>query len=158
MGMKVRDVMTKHPICATQDITLEAVACLMVDCDCGAIPVVGDQLTKLPIGMVTDRDIVSRAVAAGRSHRDTVVGDIMTAPAFTITEDSDLEHCIALMEERQIRRVIVVDKRGSASGIVAQADIAAHASKRLTGELLEQVSRPTADTTAEAHRFVRMHE
>jgi CBS domain-containing protein len=156
--MKVRDVMTKHPICATQDTTLEAVACLMVDCDCGAIPIVGDLLTKFPVGVVTDRDIVARAVATGRSNRDTLAGDIMTAPAFTITEDADLDRCIALMEERQIRRVIVVDERGGASGIVAQADVAHHASKRLTGELLEQVSRPTTDTSADAHRFVRMHE
>jgi CBS domain-containing protein len=155
--MKVRDAMTRHPICCTPDTSLEAVACMMVDCDCGSIPVVGDLLTKFPIGMITDRDIVARAVATGRPSLDTVAGDCMTAPAFTITEDAELGDCIALMEERQIRRVIVVDREGGVSGVIAQADIARHVSKKHSGELLEQVSRPAQDTSAEAHRFVRLH-
>src|SRR5687768_6862461 len=103
--MKVREVMTQHPICCTPDTTLEAAACLMCDCDCGAIPVVGDLLTKMPVGIITDRDIVVRGVATGRKG-NALVRECMTTPAFTITEDADLDDCIELLEQRQIRRVL----------------------------------------------------
>jgi CBS domain-containing protein len=66
----------------------------------------------------------------------------MTSPAVTVAEDEDLGDVVDLLERRQIRRAIVVDQNGAVSGIVAQADIAAHASKRKTGELVREVSQP----------------
>jgi CBS domain-containing protein len=142
--MNVREVMTPHPTCCTADSTLEEAARLMVDCDCGAIPVVDDEIEKKPIGIITDRDIVVRAIAAGRDPQGISVGDCMSAPAVSVREDTDLDECVALLEDRQIRRVVVVDGDGKCIGIVAQADVAMHASKRRSGELLEQVSRPVA--------------
>ena len=67
----------------------------------------------------------------------------MTTPAITVTEETDLDDCIEMLERAQIRRMIVVDDRGRCTGIVAQADIASHTSKRKTGELLRSVSRPS---------------
>ena len=140
--MNVRDVMTKDPTCCTPDTSLEAVARLMVDVDCGAIPVVGDLASRFPIGIITDRDVVTRVVAAGKNPLALVARDCATMPAVTVTEDTSLDDCCDLLEINQLRRVIVVDREGRVSGIVAQADIAAHASKRKAGELVRQVSHP----------------
>jgi len=141
--MKIRDVMTQEPTCCTPETSLEAVARLMVDCDCGAIPVVGDLAGKFPVGLITDRDIVTRVVAAGKNPFELVARDCMTAPAITVTDETDLEECIDMLELNQIRRCIVVDRDGRICGIVAQADIAAHASKRKAGEMVREVSQPT---------------
>jgi CBS domain-containing protein len=141
--MKVREVMTKQPTCCTPDTSLEAVARLMLDCDCGLIPVVGDLAGKFPIGVITDRDIVSRAIAGGKNPLELTARDCMTMPAITVTEDTGLHDCCDLLEINQIRRVLIVDRDGRLTGVVAQADVAAHASKRLAGELLREVSQPT---------------
>ena len=140
--MKISDLMTKSPQCATADTNLTDVARMMIDCDCGAVPVVGDPLTRLPVGMVTDRDIVVRAIAAGLDPTVMVARDVMSTPAITIRDDMSLRDAIALLEEHQIRRAIVVDQLGACVGIVSPADIAAHSSKRKAGELLQEVSQP----------------
>jgi predicted transcriptional regulator len=114
----------------------------MADGDCGAIPVI-DEVERFPIGIITDRDIVVRAVATAGTT-ELRVRDCMTSPAVTVTEDMDLNDCVSLLEKAQLRRLIVVDRDGRCAGIVAQADVASHASKRKTGELLRYVSRPSA--------------
>lgn len=139
--MKIRDMMTRSPATCTPEVTLEAVARLMRAADCGMIPVVGDD--EMPIGAITDRDIVIRALADGGTPQ-AIVRDYMSAPAITVTEDTTLDDCIDLLEERQIRRVIVVDVNGRCVGVVAQADIAEHASKRKAAEMLQEVSKPAS--------------
>lgn len=141
--MHVRDVMTKAPACCTPDTTLEEVAHMMVERDCGAIPIVGDLTTRMPLGIITDRDIVTRTLAKGRDPKGMTVRDCMTTPAVTIVEQARLHECVQLLELSQIRRVIVIDSSGACVGIVAQADIARHASKRETGDLVQQVSKPS---------------
>ena len=137
--MKVRDVMTRQPSCCLPGDTIEAVARRMAELDCGALPVVGD-LDRFPIGIITDRDIVVRAIAAKQGPQPHV-RDCMTTPAITVTEGTDLDECIELLERAQIRRMIVVDEHGRCTGIVAVADVAGHTSKRKTGKLLRYVSR-----------------
>jgi CBS domain-containing protein len=139
--MKARDVMTKSPTCATPDARLEAIARMMIQCDCGGIPIVAEE-SGMPIGIVTDRDIVVRTVADGLDPLVLTARDCMTTPAVTVDEDEDLSEIVDLLERRQLRRVIVVDRTGAVSGIIAQADIAAHTSKRKAGELLKEVSHP----------------
>lgn len=136
--------MTKSPTCATPDARIEAVARMMVQCDCGAIPVVSDE-TGLPIGLVTDRDVVVRTIARGTNPLGQTARDCMTTPAVTVSENQDLSDVVALLERRQIRRVMVVDQTGALSGILSLADIAAHASKRKVGELLREVSTPLSE-------------
>jgi len=140
--MRVRDVMTKNPACCTPDTPLGIVARMMVECDCGAIPVVGGLSARMPLGIITDRDIVTRAIARGRDPMGLTARDCMTSPAITIVAEARLQECVQLLELSQIRRVIVVDAPGGCVGIVAQADIAEHASKRQTGDLVRQVSKP----------------
>lgn len=146
--MRIREVMTKDPACCTPEMSLEVAARLMVARDCGAIPVVGDLVSRMPLGLITDRDIVTRAVARGLDPRTTPVRDCMTAPALTVFEDTSVHDCVEMLELDQIRRAIVVDPRGQVIGMVAQADIALHASKRQTGDLVREVSRPTAPALA----------
>ena len=141
--MKVKELMTLDPTCCTPETSLEEVARLMIDADCGAIPVVGDLTSRYPIGMVTDRDIVVRTVAKGRNPLELAARDCMTAPAITVTADTDVGACIDMLELNQIRRIIVVDREGRTCGILTQADIAMHLSKRKAGELLQEISEPS---------------
>lgn len=93
---------------------------LMVEHDCGAIPVVEDERNRKPVGIVTDRDITCRTVAEGKNPLEMTVGDCMTGSCATVSQKDDVEDCCRIMEENQVRRVPVVDD----GGIVAQADIA----------------------------------
>jgi CBS domain-containing protein len=143
--------MTRDPLCCTPDTSVAEAARMMTEHDVGALPVVGDLAARMPLGMITDRDIVTRTIAVGRDPMGLTVRDCMTAPAETITEATKLHECVRLLETDQIRRVIVVDANGACSGIVAQADIALHASRRETGDLVREVSRPSAAAAAYAH-------
>jgi CBS domain-containing protein len=149
--MQVKEVMTADPVCCTADTPIPALARMMVDNDCGEIPVVEDKASNLPIGVVTDRDIVCRLVAQGINPAGTIAGECMSKPIVTVTPDMSLEECSHVMEEKLIRRVLVVDGRGSCCGIVALADIALQAGKNVAGEVVTEVSRPTANASAAAH-------
>lgn len=139
--MDVRKAMTADPACCTAATPLHLVARMMVDNDCGQIPVVDDHESRRPVGVVTDRDITVRAVARGVNPLDVAAGEIMTSPVATVTLDASLEACCEVMERRQIRRVLVVDGEGRLCGIVAVADIARSAGKDATGEVVKEVSQ-----------------
>ena len=140
--MKIKEAMTSDPACCTPDAPLREVAGMFVDHDCGAIPVVNDLVDREPIGIVTDRDIACRAIAKGKNALDLTARDCMTSPCVTISEGETLDACCELMEEKRVRRVIVVDGRGRCCGIVSQADVARHASKGKAGEVVREVSEP----------------
>jgi CBS domain-containing protein len=127
---------------------LREVAQMMVNNDCGEIPVVENLETKMPIGVITDRDIVCRTVARGLDPLELTAADCMSIPCVTVTPDMSLEECSRIMEEHQIRRVPVVDAAGSCCGIVALADIALHARKTVAGDVVKEVSRPAAAAAA----------
>lgn len=146
--MEVRKIMTKNPACATPDSTLQEVAHMMDMYDCGCIPIVEDHKTNRPIGTITDRDIAIRALAAGSggggNPADMKASDIMTTEIATVTPDTSIEQCRDQMEERQIRRILVVDKNGRCVGIVAQADVVQNETNpRQTAEFIRDVSKPT---------------
>jgi len=139
--MKVSEIMTKNPACSTPETGLEEVAGLMVEHDCGEIPVVDSMRTMRPVGVVTDRDIVVRCVAEGRNPLEFEAGDVMSTPVVTVTPETTVEDVGNLMERHQLRRVPVVDEAGAVCGIVAQADIAHHATPREVAEVVREVSR-----------------
>ena len=142
--MQVKDVMTATPACCTAETSLQEVANLMVENDCGAIPVVDSEDSNKPIGLITDRDIVCRAVAEGLNPLDLTANDCMTSDVLTVTEQTSFEECCRLMEEKQVRRVPVVDADGALVGIVALADVAREGRKTTAGEVVKEVSNPTA--------------
>jgi CBS domain-containing protein len=149
--MQVREVMTAHPGCCTPDSPLPEVARLMVDHDCGEIPVVESETNKVPVGVITDRDIVCRTVAKDRNPLDLTAGDCMTQPAVTVTPDTSVEDCCKIMEEKRIRRVPVVDNSGACCGIVALADIARETAKSVAGNVVKEVSEPAKQALATAN-------
>lgn len=140
--VRVKDIMTPEPACVTPDTMLQRVAELMVHNDCGEIPIVENMSNMLPVGVITDRDITCRTVAKGINPLPFRAKECMTHPAVTVTAEMSVEQCCAVMEEYQIRRVVVVDSSGACVGIVAQADIARHVSKDDAGEVVREVSKP----------------
>ena len=138
--MKVKEIMTASPASCTEDTPLQDIARTMVGRDCGSVPVVRDGRTLA--GIITDRDVVVRAVAEGRNPLTLKAKDCMTSPAISIGEDASLNECTDLMESKKVRRMPVVDKAGALVGIVAQADVARHASQKEAGELVRDVSAP----------------
>lgn len=142
--MLTKDIMTKNPACCTTDTALQDVAKLMIDNDCGCIPVVDGKDTKKPLGMITDRDIVVRAVAAGKNPLDLTAGDAMSKSPVVAKDDSTVEECCNLMETNKIRRIAVIDETGGCCGMVAQADIAINAADSKTAEVVQKVSTAAA--------------
>jgi CBS domain-containing protein len=141
MSKVARDVMTPDPACCTPNTTLDQVAKMMVQNNCGEIPVidVNDQL----IGVVTDRDIVCRVVADGKNPIAYTAETCMSQPVVSVEAGDPIEHVVSTMETHQIRRVLVVDERGCCAGIIAQADLAWAEPLPEVGELVREVSRDT---------------
>ena len=139
--MYVREIMTSNPFCCTADTSLEEVAKAMVEHDCGEIPIVRNSGDRTLIGVVTDRDIVCRLVARGTNPVNEAAESCMSTPVIAVRETTPVEECAKIMEESQIRRVPVVNGGGMCCGIVAQADIAKHASRRIISDLVKDVSQ-----------------
>jgi CBS domain-containing protein len=135
--MRCREIMTSSVKTATRDMTIKDAAVLMRDGDLGSVPVVEDG--KI-IGLVTDRDIVVRAVAEGRDASSTV-GEAMTGEIYAVKPDDFVFEAIRLMGDKQIRRVPVVNEQGELAGIIAMADIALEIEdEREIAETLEEIS------------------
>lgn len=139
---RVTSVMTANPASCSPQTPLRDVAQMMIQNDCGEIPVVDDQ--NMPMGVVTDRDIAVRIVAEGRDTNAACAADAMSSPARTLPEDSSLKDAVCLMEAAKIRRVPVVNASGKLSGIVSIADIALAGKKTATAEVVKEVSEPGA--------------
>jgi CBS domain-containing protein len=146
--MQVKEVMTANPVCCTPDTPLPEVAKMMVDNDCGEIPVVEGKNNKNPVGVVTDRDIVCRTVAKNKNPLDLTAADCMTKPIVTVVPETTVDECCRIMEEKQIRRVPVVDANGSCCGIVALADLALQTRSGVAGAVIKEVSEPGKSTSA----------
>ena len=142
--MTVQQIMTESPACCGPNDKIEGVARMMVENDCGCIPVTDNAAEGKVVGMITDRDIVTRAVAEGKNPLDLTVRDLMTSDVACVTQDASVEDCITLMEQRKVRRIAVVDDKGSCVGIVAQADIANNTDQRKTAEVVQEVSKASA--------------
>ncbi len=138
--MLVRDIMTKNVECVAPDDTLQTAARKMRDLDVGPMPVCdNDRLA----GMLTDRDIAIRAVAEGRDPNSTKVRDAMTPDLVYCFEDQNVEEAAELMRDRQIRRVLVLNRDKKLTGIVSLGDLAVEGpSKRQAGETVRAVSEP----------------
>ncbi len=141
MKRLARDVMTADPACCTPHTTLDQVAKMMTQNDCGEIPVI--DTADRPIGVITDRDIVCRVVADGKNPGAHTVEQYMSQPVVTVPTDAPLDEVVSTMERHQIRRVPVVDEHGCCTGIIAQADVARTGVEHEIAELVREVSRGT---------------
>lgn len=132
--MLVRDVMTHHVVIAAPDASILQVAQMMSEIDSGVIPIVNDEL----LGIVTDRDIVVRAVAE-LLDLESPVSDIMTEGVESCLEDDDLREASRRMADLQMRRLVVFDRDGNVTGILSLGDIAV-LNEELAGVTLEEIS------------------
>ncbi len=142
--MKIQDIMTKDPAWVTPGTTIRDAAKLMQREDTGIIPVVESGETKKLVGVVTDRDIAIRVVAEGRGG-DARVSDVMSSGRLaTLRPDGDVDDVMDMMADQQVRRVPIVDDRGTLVGIVAQADIVRKARDDSKAErTVEKISEPS---------------
>ena len=138
MGTKVRDVMTDRPRCVTLETPISEVAQLMESEDIGSLPVLeGDQLA----GMITDRDIVVRAVAKGKDPRGMPVREVASRELVTVYAEDDLSNALKKMASEQVRRLPVVDEENRLVGVLAQADVALEVKEKTVGEMVEEISK-----------------
>ncbi|HEV7836689.1 MAG TPA: CBS domain-containing protein [Gemmatimonadaceae bacterium] len=144
--MRAKEIMTRDPDCLRGDDTARRAAQVMRDRDCGCVPIVDD--AGKVVGIVTDRDLAVRGIAAGKDP-NTKLNDLMTPVAATSGPDDDLRDVEQKMAELQVRRIPIVDSAGRCLGIISQADIALAASRNSTvtereiALVVEQISQPS---------------
>jgi CBS domain-containing protein len=138
--MKVSEVYTPNPQCISPDASLMEAAQRMRSLDVGMLPVCdNDRLA----GAVTDRDITIRAVAEGLDPKTTQVRQVLTPEICYCFEKQSINEVAEMMEERQIRRLPVLNEHKRLIGIVSLGDLAVRTGKeKLVGEVLERVSEP----------------
>jgi len=138
--MLVSEVMTRRVECINPDANLQEAAAKMKSLDIGPVPVCdNDRL----VGMVTDRDITVRATAEGEDPKVIRVRDIMTPEVVWCFEDEDVGEASRKMKEKQVRRLLVLNRDKRLVGIVSLGDLAIETGdEKLTGKTLEAVSDP----------------
>jgi CBS domain-containing protein len=135
--MKVKEIMHSGVVWVDPERNLADVAQLMREEDVGAIPV--GENDKL-VGMVTDRDIVVRGLAGDSDPLQMTARDVMSKPIVYCLEDEDVDDAVRLMEQKQIRRLPVINKQKRMTGMISLGDIAATGSPDLCNETLRSVS------------------
>jgi CBS domain-containing protein len=137
--MHLKDIMTSPVTTITPETSLADAARKMLALDIGMLPVANGRAI---VGMVSDRDITVRAVAKGMDPERTAVREVMTKEVFTCPVGSDAKDACSLMEEKQVRRLLVMGDDDSAVGIVSLGDLALHLRREQSGDVLNKVSQP----------------
>jgi CBS domain-containing protein len=132
-----REIMTGGTECVGENESLADAAEKMRELDVGALPICGED-NRLK-GMLTDRDIVVKAIAAGKSPGETKAGELGEGKPVTIGADDSAEEALQTMAEHRVRRLPVIDGH-DLIGIVSQADVATNLSDDQTGALVEAIS------------------
>ncbi|WP_433222016.1 CBS domain-containing protein [Dactylosporangium sp. CS-047395] len=134
-----REIMTADCACVGEHDTLADAARMMADLGIGSMPICGDDNRLM--GMVTDRDIVIRAIAAGRDPAGMTAADLAEGKPVTIGADDDAQEILRTMTEHKVRRLPVIDGHDLV-GIVALADVARAMPDRTVGEMVGAISTP----------------
>ena len=137
MGKTARDVMTGGAECIGENETLVEAARKLKELDVGALPICGED-DRLK-GMLTDRDIVIKALAIDKDPGSTRAGDLAEGKPVTIGADDSIDEALRTMTEHKVRRLPVVDGHDCV-GIISQADIATHIDEEKVGDLVEAIS------------------
>src|SRR5438093_8801547 len=136
--MKVKEVMTPKVECIAPQNTLQEAAQKMVALDVGTLPVCDHDRLQ---GMITDRDLTVRGTAAGRNPTTSKVGEVLTPTVVYCFEDQDLQDAAEIMKEKQIRRLVILNRDKKLVGIVSLGDLANRSEeKELAQATLECVS------------------
>ena len=132
-----REIMTGEAECIGENESLQDAARKMQSLDVGALPICGED-NRLK-GMLTDRDIVIKAIAAGKAPAEIRAGELGEGKPVTIGADDSAEEALKVMTEHKVRRLPVIDGHDMV-GIVSQADVATHLPEERTGALVEAIS------------------
>lgn len=144
--MKLREIMTREVEIAQPDDSLQSVAKKMRDRDIGFLPVCDGEVV---LGVLSDRDITIRALADGMDANIMLARDLMTTPAISCFEDQDVREAAKIMEEKQIRRLVVLSRDGkSLVGVISLGDLARNGTANLSGKVLQKVSEPETSEPA----------
>ena len=139
---KCNEVMTKNPICCLPNAMAAEAAEMMKSENIGSLPVVENEQTMKLIGIVTDRDLTMKVVAAGLDAKSTKVQSVMTHKVVTCHVDDDLQKALDAMAEHQLRRIPIVDNDNKIVGIIAQADVATRVDQpEKTAEMVKEISQ-----------------
>lgn len=141
--MKIRDCMSPDVHLANPGDTIQSAAAMMAEIDVGAIPVGEDGRL---VGMITDRDIAVRAVAAGQGP-EALIEEVMSYDVRYCYDDEDTEHVLANMGDIQVRRLPVLNREKRLVGIVSLGDLALTGARAKTGQALGDISRPGGSHT-----------
>jgi CBS domain-containing protein len=138
VAKKARDIMGTDVEFVSADDTVEQAARKMADLDIGALPVCNPE--KRLEGMITDRDIAVKVVAAGRDPKSTKVRDLADQPeVVTIGADDSIDEALRTMKDKKVRRLPVIDGR-QVVGMISQGDLAVNVSEDKVGDLVEAIS------------------
>jgi CBS domain-containing protein len=148
--MKVSEVMSTQPAYCTSSTTVQEVAKMMVEHDCGAIPVVASEESLRPVGVITDRDIATRLVAQGRDPLHCTAQDAMTPAAVAVNAHAGVDDAARAMQKYRLRRLLVVSGKGDCVGMLSLADIADALPEAKSAVVLKEISRPNARSSAAA--------
>jgi len=135
--MKCREVMTTNPVCCLPDDTVGQVARLMRREHVASLPVISDERSRTLIGILTNRDLVTKVLAESRGPNQTEVSDIMTRTIVACRADDDVSSAIAAMSEYGVRHLPIIDREGSILGIISQSDVALPYPRRPLGIVRE---------------------
>ena len=135
----LKEIMTSPVATVAPDTSLTDVARKMLALDIGLLPVSNGREI---VGIISDRDITIRAVAKGMDPWSTAVQEVMTKEVITCPVESDVKSACSLMEEKQVRRLLLMDGDDSPVGIISLGDIALHLRREQAGGVLNKVSQP----------------
>lgn len=136
-----RDIMHAGATCVREHETLSAAAQHMRDLGVGALPICGDD-DRLH-GMITDRDIVVKCLAAGKDPSATTAGELAQGSAYHVDAGAGIEEMLNVMEEHQVRRLPVIENHRLV-GIISEADIARHLPEHAIADFVKAICAPQA--------------
>ena len=139
-GMRIKEIMTREVVSIAPNASVREAAQRMAESDVGMLPVCdGERIA----GLLTDRDIATRAVAEGRDPATTRVSDIMTTEVFFCFDYEDVQDAVLSFEEKQIRRLLILNRKKRLVGVLSIGDVAVDTgNNKLAGEVLQKVSQP----------------
>lgn len=140
--MRVREAMTSNPACCLTTDSAQHVAGMLRELNVGSIPVVADHESRTLIGIITDRDLCCSVVANGLDPQRTTIEQSISMNPVACREEENLDRCERLMQERQVRRIPIVDDGGRVIGIVSLADLALKDRAEGVAKTVAEVSKP----------------
>lgn len=153
--MAIKDLCSEKVVSADKNMKIDKAALLMKRNNVGALVVTENESSKIPIGMITDRDIVINAIASGLPLT-TKISQVMSGTPFTVDIDSGIAEVIEDMERNGKRRVILVDKSGEACGVVSADDLIQLLAREVNGigQLIQRQPENEKRNSALSRNFI----